>query len=239
MFTGYRLFGPLGAVSAGTAFMAPSMVLVLALSWLYFTYHTIPALKGAMAGLAPVVIALIFSAAWSMGQKAVRTWPAALLMAAAIFAALERVNAVYIFLAAGLLGLLIGKKYFGREEEVQGPPSPPPAEEQAATTQAPLWFAAGGVSAASSGVTFLSLCLAFLKVGLVFFGGGFVLIPVLHQHLVTQHAWLTSQESSTAWRSAISRPDQSPSSPPSPATGSRASSEASWRLSHSTRRPAS
>jgi len=194
MFTGYRLFGPLGAVSAGTVFMAPSIVLVLALSWLYFTYHTIPALKAAMAGLAPVVIALILSAAWSMGAKAVRRWPAALLMAASVFAALQKVNAVYVLLGAGLIGLLIGKKNLAREDVASKPPAPPQAGEQAAATQGLLWFAAGGAPAAASGVTISALCLGFLKVGLIFFGGGFVLIPVLHQHLVTQHAWLTSQE---------------------------------------------
>jgi len=194
MFTGYRLFGPLGAVTAGTAFMAPSIVLVLVLSWLYFTYHTIPALQGAMAGLAPVVIALIFSAAWSMGEKTVRRWPAAILMLATVVAAWERVNAVYILCAAGVLGLLVGRRHFARQEEVTAAWPARPAEEDAAITQGPLWFAAPGVSGALAGVSFASLCLAFLKVGLVFFGGGFVLIPILHQHLVIQRAWLTPRE---------------------------------------------
>jgi chromate transporter len=36
--------------------------------------------------------------------------------------------------------------------------------------------------------------LIFLKIGLVFFGGGFVLIPVLHQQLVEHLHWLTPQE---------------------------------------------
>jgi len=34
----------------------------------------------------------------------------------------------------------------------------------------------------------------FLKIGFVFFGGGVVLVPVLHQHLVTDLHWLTSRE---------------------------------------------
>ena len=43
-------------------------------------------------------------------------------------------------------------------------------------------------------VSFATLGLTFLKIGLVFFGGGFVLIPVLHQQLVDQLHWLTQQE---------------------------------------------
>ncbi len=50
LFTGYRLYGTLGGLIAASAFMAPSLVLVLILSWLYFSYHAIPALQGAVAG---------------------------------------------------------------------------------------------------------------------------------------------------------------------------------------------
>jgi len=34
----------------------------------------------------------------------------------------------------------------------------------------------------------------FLKVGFVFFGGGFVLIPILHHRLVTELRWLSTRE---------------------------------------------
>ena len=39
-----------------------------------------------------------------------------------------------------------------------------------------------------------ALSLAFLKVGMVFFGGGFVLIPVLYQRIVEYYHWLTPTE---------------------------------------------
>jgi len=38
------------------------------------------------------------------------------------------------------------------------------------------------------------LITTFFKIGLVFFGGGFVLVPVLHNRLVTQLGWLKPQE---------------------------------------------
>lgn len=34
----------------------------------------------------------------------------------------------------------------------------------------------------------------FLKIGLVFFGGGYVLIPLLHRIMVDQYRWLTLRE---------------------------------------------
>jgi chromate transporter len=34
----------------------------------------------------------------------------------------------------------------------------------------------------------------FLKIGVIFFGGGYVLIPLLHRIMVDQNAWLTQRE---------------------------------------------
>jgi chromate transporter len=45
LFTGYRLYGTLGGLIAACAFMAPSLVLVLILSWLYFSYRAILSCK--------------------------------------------------------------------------------------------------------------------------------------------------------------------------------------------------
>jgi chromate transporter len=43
-------------------------------------------------------------------------------------------------------------------------------------------------------LTLASLSWFFLKVGFIFFGGGFVLIPVLHHHLVDELRWLSVRE---------------------------------------------
>lgn len=40
----------------------------------------------------------------------------------------------------------------------------------------------------------LHLCWVFLKIGVVFFGGGYVLIPLLHRIMVDQMQWLSLKE---------------------------------------------
>jgi chromate transporter len=40
----------------------------------------------------------------------------------------------------------------------------------------------------------LKLCWIFLKIGVIFFGGGYVLIPLLHRIMVDQLHWLTMKE---------------------------------------------
>ena len=42
--------------------------------------------------------------------------------------------------------------------------------------------------------TYLKLAWIFLKIGLIFFGGGYVLIPLLHRIMVDQFHWLSLKE---------------------------------------------
>jgi len=193
LFTGYRLYGTLGGLIAASAFMAPSLVLVLILSWLYFSYHAIPALQGAVAGLGPVVIALILSAAWSMGRKAFQSWIAALLCAAATVAGLYRINPVYVLVVAGILGLTFGTHIGGVDPRPLAPAEPETIRvTKHRGTGALLWPASLPLTAV--GASLMKLSVTFLTMGLMFFGGGFVLIPVLHQTLVEKLHWLTPPE---------------------------------------------
>jgi len=197
IFVGYRVAGIFGGIAAATAFMLPSLVLVIFLSWLYFNFHTIPSLQGALAGVGPVVIALILSAAGTMGFKALRSWPAVVLAIAGCIGSILHINPVWLLLASGAAGLLL-KLGHGN------PPAPKPSAASSASSTAlvslgisqkagammPI-LASGGALAS---VNLTSLTVTFLKVGLVFFGGGFVLIPVLYQHLVGDFGWLTQQQ---------------------------------------------
>ena len=195
LFVGNRLYGPLGGLACALAFLVPSVSLVILLSWLYFTFHAIPALQSAIGGLSPVVIALILSAAWSMGRKAVRSWPTALLGVFALGASLLKVNAVYVLVAAGLLGLLAGKQRLtgkgsagGSQEKAAKAVTKAGAPKSASIHGLALLPAVGSVAGGSSLATIAS---TFLKVGCVFFGGGFVLVPILQQKLVSTLGWLT------------------------------------------------
>ena len=193
LFTGYRLYGPLGGLLTAHAFMVPSVAVVLVLSWLYFFYHAIPALQGAVAGLGPVVIALIFSAAWSMGKSVFRSWIAALLCAGATIAGLYKINPVYVLVTAGILGLMLGTRVGGVHRPVR---TPNEAGEdwlrKGPRVGAFLW--PFSLPATAGGISLFKLGITFFTMGLVFFGGAFVLVPVLHQTLVVKLAWLSPQE---------------------------------------------
>ncbi len=194
-FIGYREQGALGGLLSACSFMLPSFVLTIFFSWLYFAYHALPALQGVVAGLGPVVIALIVSAAWTMGRKALRSWPAVVLVVLATAASLFRVSAVTVLVMAGVAGVALGKRRLGRGKPGKGGQSqPPPQEKQTTRSGAAAWaLSAQGLSTVGA-ASLSQLGVVFLKVGLVFFGGGFVLIPVLHQTLVVNLHWLNAQE---------------------------------------------
>ncbi len=193
-FLGYRRYGFPGALASVIAFLLPSVAMVILLSFLYFRYHTIPALQGMLAGVGPVVIALILAAAWSMGRKALTGWPLFIFASAGAAAGVFRVNPVWVLLAAGLMGLLLGRRRINPtlDQKNQDPGKTPKKEKP--HEDRPVASLALPLAAKGAGIPLGGMGLAFLKVGMIFFGGGFVLIPILHQKIVEQYHWLTPRE---------------------------------------------
>jgi chromate transporter len=193
LFIGNRLYGIWGGLACAFAFIAPSVMLVILLAWLYFSFHALPALQDAIRGLGPVVIALILGAAWSMGKKTVRSRLSAAIAVLALGLSLLKINAVYVLIGAGLTGLATGKAAAvkGQLQKPAGLDKPQsPGDGPAATAGLALLPAAG---TALAGTTLVSIAWMFLKIGCVFFGGGFVLVPILQQKLEAAQ-WLTPRE---------------------------------------------
>lgn len=61
-----------GLIVAGTCFILPAMVIVLALAVVYVRYGTLPEILWLLYGVKPVIIAIVVQALWSLGTKAVK-----------------------------------------------------------------------------------------------------------------------------------------------------------------------
>jgi chromate transporter len=108
-FVGYYLRGSVGGVLAAASFIAPSFLLVTALSYLYFRFHQVPELKSALLGSNPIVIALIVVAGIGMARRKTAGLETALVAAAAFAAsALFGVSALTVLLLGGCWGLWKG-----------------------------------------------------------------------------------------------------------------------------------
>ena len=178
IFIGCRLYGFAGALLSAGTFLLPSVSLVILLSALYFKFHALPALDGILRVVNIVVIALIVSAAWSLGRRVVHSPRGLAIATAAFIASVVHVHPVLILLIAAVIGLLLAKV----DGRVEMPRESAPMQSQGLTSLIPLF---GKIT---------SLGTTFLKAGLFFFGGGFALIPLLQALIVQQHQWLTPKE---------------------------------------------
>jgi chromate transporter len=197
IYVGYVRAGWLGALVAGICFISPAFVILVALSWMYFQFQSLPQVQNLFLGISPVVVAIIVAFCWKLARRTLKDrvgWAIALSTMGLML--LFRWDILLIFLGAGILGLIL-----------YNPRRSPPA-----TPTPPAWLALLGsplatVPASPEVLTLsslwglerlqdygLPLALFFLKVGSAIFGGGLVIIPLLEAEVVDQFQWLTRTE---------------------------------------------
>ncbi len=182
MHIGHRRSGYRGLVVAGLAFLLPAVVIVAILAWLYVEFGRRPEVEALFVGIAPVVVAVIAHAGWSIARGAVRApWHAALL-AAAIVAILAGVPEIAVLLLAGVVGLVVRGGIRSAMHVAAAMASVP--QPTAATSV--------GVSVAAASAP--AILFTFLKIGAVLFGSGYVLVALLRSELVDGLGWLTETQ---------------------------------------------
>jgi chromate transporter len=175
---GARRAGLPGLLVAGVSFILPAALLVTAIGWGYVRFGKLPAAEGLLAGVKPVVVAVVAQALVGFGRTAVRTVPLAVVAAVAGIAAALGTHELAILAAAG--GALAAARAV-RGGSAGGTSFPvPPAGA--------LPLAAGAAAAAP--FTISGLFLAFLKIGSVLYGSGYVLLAFLRSELVERLGWL-------------------------------------------------
>jgi chromate transporter len=196
-YVGYRLRQTTGALAAAAAFILPAFVLMLGLSFLYFRYGDLTWVKAVSQGLGPVVIALLLQALWRF-QEIIRRHYLDLAIAMLTLGALwTGLHYLLVFVGAGLFRLALGWKWAPLEVSPEHPYS--------GSAPAPgLWLAQLCGALAILTVLFWSLwnwqhkvgvmSLIFLKIGVVAFGGGYAMIPILQWDMVDHLGWLTLRQ---------------------------------------------
>jgi chromate transporter len=177
IFCAWRLRGRAGGLVGGTCFIAPGLLLILALSALFLAGQPPDWVKGAGAGAGAAVAAVAVHAGWRLIPDSLRRTPArarwlAYLAAGAISAATAGPWLVLVLLGCGLLELALCRTGHGHASGVVPLPLLP------------------AVAAGSGGL--LALAWVALKVGALSYGGGFVIIPLMQGDAVGRYHWLTA-----------------------------------------------
>jgi len=182
MHIGFVRAGWVGLFVGGASFILPAMLIVLGLAWVYVEYGTTPAAEWLLYGIKPVIIPLIVQAIWGLGQKAVKGVLTALIGGGALLFYFAGINFVILLVGGGLLLVVIqNARQLKKPTRVR--------------TLLPVPFLGSGL-AVGAGTTFSlwSMFWAFVKIGALMYGSGYVLFAFLHADLVERNHWLTEQQ---------------------------------------------
>src|SRR5712664_3025968 len=89
-YIGWMMHRTWGGVIAGGLFVLPSLFILIALTWIYLAFGNVPAVAGILYGIKPAVTAIVVSAAWRIGSRALKNawlWAIAAAAFVAIFVA--------------------------------------------------------------------------------------------------------------------------------------------------------
>jgi len=110
IYIGWLLHRVKGGVVAGTLFVLPGLIAIMALSWIYVLFGNVAPIAALFFGLKAAVVAIVFQAVTRIGSRAL-TNRVKLGLAGAAFLALFLFHVPFpiVILVAGLLGWLAGK----------------------------------------------------------------------------------------------------------------------------------
>ena len=200
-YLGYRLHGVRGAIASGGLFILPSLLLIIALSWMYMTLGETSIVAGIVRALGGAVVALVVAAGLRMGRKVVRTrWTLGIGVLAAAAMLLGTPFPILV-VVGGLAGVLIGRARPAALvplEDQEDPGEPPHAVDRRvlirrAVIGAALWLGAVGALLAVGGVV-AELTGFFTIVALVTFGGAYAVLPFVAAAAVGRFGWLTPEQ---------------------------------------------
>lgn len=197
-YVGYQLRGVPGAIAAFAGIILPSFFLVIFLSWLYFSYGNIPAVKNVFSGITPAITALIVTVAIGMTRKTIKLpaqWTICLLAALLLILVGGFAVTFLLIIVSGIAGAFLFR---------QSPEQALPGDEKIHFENKQLVISGvvlllllctllwgGQYPGAPKDVQILS---TFSGISLTLFGGGYVVIPALHELFVENLNWLTSAE---------------------------------------------
>ena len=222
-YIGWLLHRTWGGIAAGVLFVLPSLVLLIALSWIYVVFGQVAWVAGLFYGIKPAVAALVLQAVWRIGGRTLKSparspllWTIAIASFAAV--AVLQVPFPWVVLAAAACGAAGGRwrpAQFGgagahaATDHHHGPAliddhTPTPAHAQFRRSRlavvlaagALLWLLPMGALVAWQGWsgTLAQMGWFFTKAALLTFGGAYAVLPYVYQGGVEQFQWLTGPQ---------------------------------------------
>ncbi|SEP96220.1 chromate transporter [Pseudomonas sp. NFACC02] len=214
-YIGWLMHRTRGGVIAGALFLLPSLLLLIALSWMYIAFGELAVVAGIFYGIKPAVTAIVIQAAHRIGARTL-THKGLWAIAAASFIAIFAFNVPFplIVLGAAVVGYLGGKcapaMFDGARHDVSkkscglaliDDDTASPAHALFSWTKLAVIASVGAVLWGLP-MALLTLLLGwdatltqmgwfFTKAALLTFGGAYAVLPYVYQGAVGHYGWLT------------------------------------------------
>jgi len=215
-YIGWLMHRTLGGIVAGVLFVLPSLFILIALSWIYLAFGSVPLVAGLFYGIKPAVTAIVVQAAHRIGSRALKNswlW----LIAGAAFVGIFALNLPFPLIVAlaavvGYIGGRIAPDQFktggghGKAGKTYGAAliddnTPIPAHARfswprlvnLSVTGFLLWALPMTILKHALGWqhTYTQMAWFFTKAALLTFGGAYAVLPYVYQGAVTGYGWLT------------------------------------------------
>jgi chromate transporter len=213
-YVGWLLHRTIGGLVAGAFFVIPSIFILLALSYVYAAFGTVPWIVAMFYGLKPAVLAIVASATIRIGKRALRH-PLMYAIAAAAFMALFAFRVPFPVVIAGAAAIgFVGVRWW---PDVFAVRTHTPGSTAVISDATPL--AEHTRPSAARAARVLAVCLAFWiipmvalgvwrgtgdvlfheavffsKAAMVTFGGAYAVLPYVAQQAVERYGWLTAAQ---------------------------------------------
>ena len=219
VYIGWLLHKTRGGIIAGVLFVLPSLLVLIALSWIYMAYGTLPVLAAVLYGIKPAIVAIVLAAAWRIGKRTLKN-PALVAIAAAAFAAISVLALPFplIVLGAAVIGALgarLAPALFQLGGQHPGAPAsygpaliddhtPTPAHAHFSWRRLARTLLAGtGLGGAAfallawrygSASVLAQMGWFFTKAAMLTFGGAYAVLPYVYQGGVEHYHWLSAAQ---------------------------------------------
>jgi chromate transporter len=197
IYLGWLLNGTTGGLIAGTLFVVPGFVAMMALSAIYAQWGATKIVTAIFFGLGPAVIAIVVQAVWRMSKRSLKTSTLQWLAIGAFFSlVLFSVPFPLVILLAGVVGVIANKTTVNDDVEpllVQPKAAHPLRIIVIGLT---LWFLPIAIAAVALGRdhVFVDEGLFFSGTAVVTFGGAYAVLSFVAQRAVNVFGWLLPGE---------------------------------------------
>jgi chromate transporter len=215
-YIGWLLHGTFGGLVAGTLFVLPGFVSILALSVLYAGWHDLGLVQGIFYGLKPAVVAIVFEAVGRLGKRSLKN-STMVCIAGLAFVAIYffQVPFPWIVVTAAVTGALGGRFWPAtfvviRGHATNGDDNQSAISDRPQATNRPrlrrtlrvlitwllIWLVPVGGLLALTGrdSVYTQESLFFSQAAVVTFGGAYSVLAYIAQECVNTYRWLEPGE---------------------------------------------